>query len=186
MFSDGSMIWPAGLQTTEGAVAGPDPDSNMTFRFAGSRGFLTPTPAAEQGVIYAAHGDRIRAVQTDDGALLWEREIGSSVASSVSLAWGTIYLGCTDGTVRAFSCRDGLPLFRASMGQGPIFASPVLFDGQLLVATGEGKLLLLDAFSGTVLAEDGRLSGTPIDATPAVWPGGILTVNRAGKMVCFE
>jgi hypothetical protein len=59
-------------------------------------------------------------------------------------------------------------------------------DDLLLAATGEGKLLLLDAFCGALLAEDSTLDKAPIDATPAVWTGGILAVNRDGVMTCFE
>ncbi len=184
--ADGSMIWPTGKETTRGAVAGPDPGADMTFRFVTSQGFLTPTPAASGNVIYAANRDRVKAVSAADGALLWERPFDGQAASSVSLAWNTIYLGCTDGSVRAFSCEGGVPIFSARLGQSPIFSSPVLFDGQLLAATGEGKLCLLDAFSGKVLAEDSTLAGTPVDSTPAVWPGGILAVNRDGAMACFE
>jgi outer membrane protein assembly factor BamB len=184
--ADGSVIWPGGTKITRGAEAIADPEADISFRFAGSRGFLTPTPAVDRDVIYAAHGDRLRAVSADDGSLLWERGIDGTISSSVSLAWGTIYLGCSDGSVRAFSCRQGVPLFRARCGVNPIFASPVLFDGQLLAATGEGKIFLLNAFSGKVLAEDNTLAGTPIDATPAVWPGGILVINRDGVMACFE
>lgn len=184
--ADGSMIWPAGKETIRGVQAVAEPGADMTFRFVTSQGFLTPTPAASGNVIYAANRDRIKAVSAADGALLWEREFDGQAASSVSLAWGTIYLGCTDGSVRAFSCEAGVPIFRAQLGENPIFSSPVLFDGQILAATGEGKLFLLDAFSGTILAEDHTLGDTPIDATPAVWPGGILVINRDGVMVCFE
>ena len=56
----------------------------------------------------------------------------------------------------------------------------------LLAATGEGKLALLDAFSGKMLAENDSLAGSPIDATPAVWENGILAINRTGEMVCFR
>ena len=137
-------------------------------------------------MVYAAHHNRIKALSADDGALLWEREFDVDATSSVSLAWGTLYIGCIDGTVRAFSCREGAPIFRTRLGQDPVFASPVLFDGQLLAASGEGKLYLLDAFSGKVIAEDDTLAGSPIDATPAVWKGGMLAINRTGAMVCYE
>jgi len=184
--ADGSVIWPAGTVVSTGPEALPESGSNMSFRFGGTGGFLTPTPAAVDGVIYTAGGNRVRGVNADDGEQLWERTFDGEISSSVSAAWGAIYFGCSDGTVRSFSCDGGEPIFSARLGELPIFASPVLSDGRLLAATGEGKLFLLDAFSGTVMAEDDTLAGSPIDATPAVWPDGILAINRDGDMVCFE
>lgn len=183
---DGRVLWPAGLETSSAEAAVEEGGSDMSFRFVSGRSFLTPTPAASGDVIYSVHGNRLRAVSAADGSLRWERHIGADPASSVSLAWGTVYLGCTDGSVRAFSADGGTPLFTARLGREPVFASPVLFDGRLLAATGEGKLALLDAFSGAPLAEDDTLAGAAIDATPAVWRDGILAINRSGRMACFE
>ncbi len=184
--TDGSVIWPAGTVVSSGTEDMADPGSNMSFRFGGTGGFLTPTPAAANGVLYTAGSNRIRAVNADAGEQLWERTFDGEISSSVSVAWGAIYFGCSDGTVRSFNCDGGEPIFSAKLGTLPVFASPVLSGGRLLAATGEGKLFLLDAFSGTPLAEDDTLAGSPIDATPAVWPGGILAINRDGMMVCFE
>lgn len=51
---------------------------------------------------------------------------------------------------------------------------------------GEGKTLLLDVFSGMVLAEDETLAGAGIDATPAVTSQGMLVINRRGDMVFYR
>jgi len=184
--ADGRRIWPATEESTDTVNPAAEPNETMTFRFASGRGFLTPTPAAQDGVIYAVHGGRLSATASDDGKRLWSRTFDGAAASSVSLAWGMIYLGCTDGSVRAFSSHGGEPVFHSKISDMPVNASPVLFDGQLLAATGEGNLVLLDAWGGTELAVDRTLSGSPIDATPAVWGDGILAVNRDGLMACFE
>jgi len=183
---DGRVLWPAGLETSAAEAAVEETGSDMSFRFVSGRSFLTPTPSASGDLVFGVHGNRLRALSVFDGSLRWEQQLGVDPASSVSLAWGTLYLGCTDGSIRAFSAHDGAPLFTARVGREPVFASPVLFDGRLLAATGEGKLMLLNAFDGTVVAEDDTLAGAAIDATPAVWRDGILAVNRSGRLACFE
>ena len=57
-------------------------------------------------------------------------------------------------------------------------------DEKILVAIFFAALAAV--FIVLIFKPDLLLAGTPIDATPAVWPGGILAINRAGEMACFQ
>jgi len=107
-------------------------------------------------------------------------------STSLAVAYGMVFFGGADGLIRGRSAENGFVVFKKRISSEPIFASPVVFRDKLVVATGEGTLLLLHAFPGELLARDDTLAGDAILATPLVTQNGIVAVNRKGKMGCFR
>ncbi len=176
----GKRIWPAtGADTNE-------MDGNMVMSFVDDSTFLTPTPAAMDGVVYAVLDGALTAVQANSGKTIWQTPLKYKVSSSVSLANGMLYLGGADGHIYAHSTEDGVKAFSVRVSSKPLFASPVLFKDKILAATGEGSIKLINAFSGELVGESDALKGAGIDSTPAVSDQFIFAINRKGKMACFN
>ena len=66
----------------------------------------------------------------------------------------------------------------------PLTAQPVIADGILYVATGDRRLLAIEADSGDVLWE--RPVPAPVDATPAVAGDLVYTTPRGGGVLAFD
>ncbi len=177
----GRVLWPAAE-----APAARDTQAQMTLSLTDDRSFLTPTPAFGDGVVYAAYDGALHAARAEDGAAIWRRPLDRSPSSSISLAYGALFLGDADGYISAYAAASGAPIFTTKISDKPIFASPAIFNDKLLIATGEGRLMLLSCFSGDKLAEDGSLAGASIDGSPAVSEAGIVAINRAGKIAAYE
>jgi len=148
--------------------------------------FRTPTPAAGNGAVYAVIDGKVTAFALEDGRQVWQKAAGSRISSSLSLAHGLIYAGCSDGSIRAFSAADGRLVFHTKISEQSIFSSPALFADRIVVGTRAGKVFLLHAMTGEILAQDSTASGTPIHATPAVVDDAILIVSQGGVVVCYE
>ena len=176
----GERVWP-----TQGEGRA-EMQGNMQMSFVDDRRFLTPTPVVDGVKVIACSPGKIFAVNADTGATLWEKELKASISSSLSLAHGLVYAGGSDGLIYAFSSEDGGLAYARKISDKAVFASPVLFKDKILVATGEGRLLLLNAFTGKTVAQNQDLAGASIDSTPAVSGNYIFAINRKGVMACFE
>ncbi len=181
--ADGSRLWP---KQGENSNANNQMEGDMQLAFADEDRFLTPTPASDGQTLYAVVEQTLTAFDVASGAVRWQRKLAYKPTSSVSLAYGALYIGGADGALYAHATANGARIFFRSLGDKPIFASPVIFKNKLLAAGGEGGLFLLHCFTGEILATDKTLAGSPIAGTPAVAGGRILAINQAGKMACFR
>ena len=179
--TSGKKLWSKGTQSGSNAMQG-----DMQLAIAEPDSFLTSTPAAGNGKLFAVMDNHLVAFALNNGEELWRQALAAKVTSSLSLAYGMIVAGCADGSLRTFSTAAGQPVYTASLSSAPIFASPVVFGGRILVATEQGELLLLHAFTGALLAKDQTLAGAPIKSTPAVAGERIFAVNEKGEMASFR
>lgn len=186
----GKKLWPTNSGATgeetlqqQGIV---EDDGNIVLNFTDQDHFLTPTPASDGSTVFAVTDSGVGAVSAQTGKTLWKANLGTRVTSSVSMAYGLLYFGTNDGYLMAVSSKDGSPAFKAKVGEKAIFSSPIVFSGQVMIGTAEGKVMLCNAFSGDVIAEDASLKGTRITATPAVANAGILVINEAGKAALYQ
>ena len=181
---DGSRIWPkASGNGSSGPLAG---GQQMSLALVEGEGFLTPTPAADRKTVYAVLGKQLVAVSTDSGEVAWRTTLGYTPSTSLSLAYGLLYLGDERGRLHAHSAATGAASFAVGVSERSLIASPVVFRDKVLVATQEGLVKLVHCFSGKLVAENDALQGAPILATPAVDDQAILVVNKKGRLVCFE
>lgn len=178
--SDGSRLWPQ-VNNVSSETFEADAQS-----FVRDDVFLTPTPASDGTTVFGIQDESLVALKTSSGKSVWQHNYDKKPSTSLTLAYGVLFYGAGDGTLRAHSAQNGAPIYSVKLGEKPIFASPVVFADKLLVATGEGNVLLLDAFSGEILAKDSTLAGSGIDATPAVTSAGMLVVNRRGDLAFYR
>lgn len=186
----GAKLWPknsgaTGEETLQqhGIVAD---DGKMVLNFANEDYFMAPTPASDGKTLFAVTQNGIGAISASTGKTLWKANLGKNFSSSVSMAYGLLYAGTTDGYLMGLSSIDGSVAFKTKVSDKAIFSSPVIFGDQVLIATAEGKVLLRNCFSGEAIAEDATLAGARISSTPAVSDAGILVINEKGKMALYR
>jgi polyvinyl alcohol dehydrogenase (cytochrome) len=158
---------------------------------------MSGTPIVSGGVVY--FGDwtgHVRALQTEDGREVWNRQLGNRyIGGSVVLDGDHVYAGTFDGRIVALARDSGAPVWDTPIGDHPkavIFGSPVVVDGLVVVgvasfevfATGNpntfrGHIVALDAATG---AERWRFYVTAGDATQAagvsVWSSPAIDAER--------
>ena len=115
---------------------------------------------------------------------LWRRRLPGSELTAPVCAGGRLFLGGSDGMVRAFDAADGKPLWRTSCNAA-VLAPPAYWNGRVLVGSCDGFLYCLDATDGRVL---GRAELAPerrfvniMDRLMSAWPlGGGVVLGHNG------
>ena len=97
-----------------------------------------------------------RCVAVRDGAVVWERHLGSVAGTAVHFVKHTV-IGNTfityiddDGVVCGWDVGSGRPLFRVDVGTGA-FSHVFPLPGNRFLSTVSSKILAIDAGSGTIL-----------------------------------
>jgi outer membrane protein assembly factor BamB len=138
---------------------------------------------ATEGAIAMFRGDpaHLGVAETEAGAayggLLWRVRLGAPVRSSPIVAGGVVYIGASDGRLRAIDATSGDVLWATEAG-APIDATAAVAGDLVLIATRGGEFLAFDRASGEVrwrvrageelpLAWEG-MSGDLYTASPAV------------------
>jgi polyvinyl alcohol dehydrogenase (cytochrome) len=181
---------------------------------AGGAGDFTGTPVIADGCLYvASNSGWVFALNADTGALVWKAQLpaGGGVNSSLTVANGLVY-AAVSRTTRAEGCTgdacEGPYVVALSQATGAVvwtsapiddqlgadtFASPVVYDGLLLVGVSggaaelgdeadryafQGSLVILDAATGALVrktwtihspdAPDDGFAGGAIWSTPAI------------------
>ena len=154
--------------------------------------FSTPTVAAG-GLIFAADGDRVRALNWTTGELLGEPpQLGAEIATPLALQDDgetlIVLVGTADEQLYALNGWDAGLLWRINSEElgGPIAGMTVGPDGQLYVATAWGRVLAIDLYNSEI-----RFSLTPIDDAefsqpPAVTTTALYLVTTAGQLLAID
>jgi outer membrane protein assembly factor BamB len=183
-----------------GVAAGVEP--RRTFRFwMGDDTDATVVPAPEGGVYVAAEYERATARARQVGQLVWldparpEPLVWSleDRGARPGGLWGTpaidrdvLYAGTDGGRLLGVDRATGAVRWSVSL-PGPLWQSPVVVDGVLLMGDCEGVLHAYDVSDTAVEPPElwsVRIGGC-IEATPAVWGGRIWVGTRAGHLVAL-
>jgi Ca-activated chloride channel family protein len=80
---------------------------------------ITP-PAVANGRVYAATREgRVLSWEAETGALRWRLDLGAPISWQPVVSGGRVFVGCVDGTLRAFSTGDPLDDGWPMWGGGP-------------------------------------------------------------------
>jgi outer membrane protein assembly factor BamB len=129
--------------STDTTIAGSSA-SSLTQRWSGSLGSTVAqaSPAVayngklgETLVFDVNSTGVVSAFNAETGALVWQRSIGSDVASSPAVYKSTVYVGTLDGKLEALSSATGavrctftLPVIAPATSPGRLFSAPVVRD----------------------------------------------------------
>ncbi len=110
---------------------------------------------------------------------VWRRHLPGGELSAPVCAGGRVFVGGTDGVVRALDAADGKPLWQVPSGAAVLYP-PAYWNGRVVFGSCDGVLSCVDAADGRVL---GRAELAPekrfvniMDRLMSVWPvgGGVL------------
>jgi outer membrane protein assembly factor BamB len=110
---------------------------------------------------------------------LWRRQLPCGGLTAPICAAGRVFVGGTDGTVRALDTADGQVLWQAA-SQAAVLHPPAYWQGRVVCGSCDGSLYCLDATDGRVL---GRAAVAPekrlvniMDHLLSAWPlgGGVV------------
>ena len=116
-------------------------------------GAIASTPLVYNNTVYFGSFDRyLYAVDAADGSLKWKSEVeaGSWFWAKPVIYNNTVYAPCLDGKVYVLDAESGHELIDAIDLGSPVSSSPVLVDGSIIIASGEGRVYSLDTANNQV------------------------------------
>ena len=147
--------------------------------------------AVEQYAVRQGKSDEIAALPCDaEPDALCAEQIGAelvvedsgSIYTNVAVAGDIIYYGNSEGKVRAYDCAQKCIKWERQFGN-PIYSSPILHEGRLIVATVADNLCALDAATGRTLWRNRDCNGMVGDGVVA---DGALYIGMDGAMMRID
>jgi outer membrane protein assembly factor BamB len=147
-------------------------------------------PAYYKGLVYfGSYDHRIYALHAKTGRTAWKQNIGTSMESPPTVAFGKVYMGGLDGRVRALDAKTGRVLwsFQAS---GAVKSAISLYHGHLFFGDYAGVMYCIGNSghlrwrTSTNGLSAGFRSGT-FYSTPNVRYGRVYVGNTDGKLYSF-
>ena len=116
-------------------------------------GAIAATPVVYNNTVYFGSFDRyLYAVDATDGSLKWKSEVeaGKWFWAKPVIYNNTVYAPSLDGKVYILDAESGHELIDAIDLGDPVSSSPVLVDGSIIIASGEGRVYSLDTANNQV------------------------------------
>jgi len=141
----------------------------------------------------AASGDRIFfggldgavfALDANSGAVLWRKELGGRITTSVLLLGGNLYAGSSNRHI--YRLDSGTGSVTADFAAEEIPAGSLLFaDDSLLVFLADKKLVCLDSALKTIRWS--KETGSPWSSSkPYAWNHAVLVGNEIGELFAYR
>ena len=166
--ASGKELW-----QTEGLVSHAIPSAlvgdEMVFVYAGS------------------HDKRGYAVRVGESSsrILWRHDKGTAYVASGVLYDGSIYLITDSGTMTALDAKTGELKYEGGRLPSPsiFFASPVAFDGKILITSQDGETFVINAGPKHEIVSTNSI-GEPVYASPAI-SGGKIFIRGERHLYCI-
>lgn len=154
-----------------------------------SRTFPTDAPGLFQltvvnSVVYVRSAfERIEAIRSSDGSVLWHYISHSPLVSLPAVAAGMVYAGTVDGHLSALRASDGSVLwtYTALILAEPL--SPVVVDGIVYLNLQGGGMDVLRADTGDVLWQ---VSDLPLLPLPLITHGVVYALTQHGYLFALR
>jgi outer membrane protein assembly factor BamB len=139
-------------------------------------------PAELDGRLVVGSYDGTLYCLTYDGKLLWSAPTGGllgadQLSATAALAYGTAYIGGTDGHVYAFALGNGGLRWAFATG-GWVYSPPAVWHDTVFEGSYDGSFYALSAAAGRVIWK--FRAGAAISAAPAVLDGVVYVSSVAG------
>ncbi|MDD5092875.1 MAG: PQQ-binding-like beta-propeller repeat protein [Dehalococcoidia bacterium] len=114
-----------------------------------TKGPIVASPVLSGTTLVVASNNKLYAINTSDGTLLWAKPFKASgkIWSSPAIAGDKVYFGSLGHKLYAVTLASG-KLFWEKGFDAPVAAEPLIVDGTIYVGTFEGKFYALDAETG--------------------------------------
>lgn len=165
------------IPTMQGRLYGINPETGARLTVTEGLGTVTRSAAAADGLVYVCNLEgEVCAVRAGlEGGTEWRSDLGFPVGAPVLAYEGKIYVGTRRGEFFCLDGKSGLELWRQKL-DGYVWAPASAADGRVFaVTTGKIHVYALDAGSGKILWQSGRLPGL----FSRNWPP-VVTPERSG------
>ena len=113
--------------------------------------FIHTTPAIVENTIYIGTGDnKIIALDTNNGNVIWENTVNSPVDVSLSLTKDIAYASLRDGRILALDRKNGKEIWSYDTGEA-IFGSVTIHNGAVYGGNTGKRIFSIDAKTGELL-----------------------------------
>jgi outer membrane protein assembly factor BamB len=151
-----------------------------------SHAIPTPLVGDDTVFVYAgSHDKRGYTVRLSDNKVLWRHDKGTAYVASGVLYDGSIYLISDGGIMTSLDAKTGQ--LRYEGGRPPVattfFASPVAFDGKVLITSQDGDTFVIAAGPKNEILKTNSV-GEPVYASPAI-SGGRIFIRGAQHLYCI-
>ncbi len=151
--------------------------------------FIKLQSAQGDGVLYSADWRGvIYALDSVNGEILWQHQVGEIVTGGLTLASGLLLLGTSEGKLIALKPADGTEVWRSQLSS-EILSAPLLADGHVVVHSNDGYVYGLSASDGEQLwAYQYKVPALTLRGTSApIYAGGLVLVGLDnGKLVALD
>jgi outer membrane protein assembly factor BamB len=113
-----------------------------------AHGLVTALPLIHGGSVYFGAHDAVFHALDRDGRPIWRAELADRMTGGAAAFEDSIIFGGWDGHVRALDAATGAERW-AHDALAPIVATPLVVDDHVYIGTDGGRLLSLDARTGT-------------------------------------
>ncbi len=141
------------------------------------------TPAIKDGVVFAVgHSGRMVATKAATGERLWQINVPSTQRPWV--AGDSVFVVDTGGQLMAVDRATGNTRWTMNLAGGKVWSGPTLAGGLLWLASGEGKLVGVDAATGRVVSQSDL--GGKVFIPPVVAQGRMYVLRDDATLVTLN
>ena len=192
--ADGVLV--VGFLWQRTGLVGLDPETGETLWIQGEKwaNSSVSTPVASGAHVWVMrHSGAFQCIKARSGEILWEHQTGAGWSPAAAALDGSrVYVADGKGTVHALDRMSGEPAWAwqsppqlidmgaYSRGGSALLAAPLVLGEQLLVASLDGKIHILDCENGT---EAGAWdAGFPLASGPVPYGGAVLQADTGGRL----
>jgi outer membrane protein assembly factor BamB len=150
---------------------------------------IESSPVVVSGVLYVgADNDRLYAINSATGSVLWTVATAGKVVSSPAVASGLVVFGSEDGNVYGVDAATGLVKFTITTG-GPVTSSPAVDIGSktIFVGSQDGHLYAIPLSCAGACAPKWRsATNGPIESSPALSNGTVFIGSDDGDLYALS
>src|SRR6185436_18722863 len=148
-------------------------------------GQVHATAGVDGGLAYVTGCDALlRALRVGDGKEMFHVPSGAYTGASPALSNGRAFYGTFENEVIAvdLGARQVVWRYRPER-QFPFYSSALIAAGKVCVASGDGRVYVLDLAQGAKLEEYD--AGSPMSASPALAEGRLVIGTQDGQVIAF-
>jgi len=149
--------------------------------------FMNSSPALSgERVFFGGQDGVVYALDAHSGGLLWKRDLGARISTSVAVSGDALYVGTTDRHLYRLSQKTGEVGADFAVEQAdPPYGRLLIAGDSLFVFLGERTLLCMDLSLKKARWSRGS-GGDWTSARPYLWRGAVLAGNELGELTGFR
>ncbi len=148
--------------------------------------------AVDKLCIYTNTAGKVRALDLQDGKLVWEFKTGNKIFSTPAYADGKVVVSSTDGSIYCLDSTSGELQWEFKTPKA-LIATPVLENDTVFIGSSEGKFRAISLANGALLWENEQISGF-VETKPLLdesriyfgaWGAGFYALSKSDGQIVW-